>query len=264
MGDLILPTKINYTSKLSKALESETNRYNKDPLMVLKEVGRLFETGSSTLEILKDVNLNIYKGESIAVVGPSGIGKSTLLHILGTLDRPDYGSIRFQSQDLLSLTSEKLAFFRNKKIGFVFQFHHLLQGFTAMENVIIPCLLDKIPKKKAMIAAQAILERVGLTQRLFHRAEELSGGEQQRVALARAIVMKPDMLLADEPTGNLDIKNSTQVHNLLMELNQELDMTLIVVTHNNELANLMKKRITIKDCKVVEAITSSSQRPLLN
>ncbi len=222
------------------------------PLISLKGISRRFQSAASDIEILRDVNFDIYKGESIAVVGASGTGKSTFLHILGTLDRPDGGTILFRNQNLLAMGADSLSRFRNKKIGFVFQFHHLLQGFTAMENVTIPCMIRKMSRKKSRMASEEVLERVGLKHRLNHRVENLSGGEQQRVALARALVMKPDILLADEPTGNLDIQNSVQIHHLLLELNRELQMTLMVVTHNSELAKLMEKTVTIKNFKIVE------------
>ena len=236
---------------------------NKDhslELMTLESVSKGFDikgshglrgTEEPRLEILKDVDFKIYQGDTIGIVGNSGIGKSTLLHIIGTLDRPDNGKVLFKGQDLFSMVDEELACFRNTKIGFVFQFHHLLQGFTAMENVMIPCMLNRKKKKQAKKSAMSILSRVGLETRAFYRIEELSGGEQQRVALARALVTNPDMLLADEPTGNLDRKNTDEVHGLLIELNKEFDMTMIIVTHNAGLADLMGKKITINDGKIV-------------
>jgi len=220
-------------------------------LMLLEGVSRRFDTKGARIDILNQVDFTIARGDTIAVVGASGIGKSTLLHIIGTLDRPDEGRIFFGKTDLFGLDQESLARFRNQSIGFVFQFHHLLYGFTATENVMIPCLINKMPPQEAKKRAVSILERVGLKERLFQRAEDLSGGEQQRVALARALVLNPVMLLADEPTGNLDIKNSEAVHKLLMELNQELGMTVVVVTHNNDLAKLMNQRVTLKECKIV-------------
>ncbi|MBF0573770.1 MAG: ABC transporter ATP-binding protein [Desulfamplus sp.] len=227
------------------------------PLLIsLKSISKKFKSSAKVIEedieILKDVDFDIYKGETIAVVGASGTGKSTLLHIIGTLDHPSQGSLLFENKNLFELGQEELARFRNLKIGFVFQFHHLLQGFSAIENVMIPGLIRNLSRKQIMIDSEVILEMVGLKHRIHHRAEDLSGGEQQRVALARALVMKPDILLADEPTGNLDKINSSQVHNLLVELNKELGMTLMVVTHNNELASLMNKRVTIQDCKIVD------------
>jgi lipoprotein-releasing system ATP-binding protein len=181
----------------------------------------------------------------LGIVGASGIGKSTLLHILGTLDRPDSGSLEYGGKNVLELDDSQLARFRNRTIGFVFQFHHLLPEFSALENTMMPALISGVGKKTARQAAETILDRVGLKDRLTHRAGELSGGEQQRVALARALVQRPAILLADEPTGNLDRMNSDHIHNLLMELNQEMGMALVVVTHNMELAALVSRRVTI-------------------
>ena len=179
---------------------------DKPPIISLEGVSRVFNGKTATVEILKSANLDIEKGQTIAVVGASGIGKSTLLNLIGTLDRPDTGQIRYQGDDLLSLSEDKLAQFRNHNIGFVFQFHYLLRGFTALENVMMPGLISGLPKKTIEKQAVNMLERVELGLRLTHRAEDLSGGEQQRVAIARALVMSPDLLLADEPSGNLDEK----------------------------------------------------------
>ncbi|MCP3872523.1 MAG: ABC transporter ATP-binding protein [Desulfobacteraceae bacterium] len=221
------------------------------PLIKIESVSKNFHSKTSKIEILNNADFDIYKGESIAVVGASGIGKSTLLHIIGTLDKPDSGNIFFQGKDLLSYKGEQLANFRNAKIGFVFQFHYLLQGFSAIENVMMPGLIANKKKKSVEKSALNMLERVGLSLRYSHRVEDLSGGEQQRVALARALVMKPKVLLADEPTGNLDQKNSESVHELMNELNKELGMTLIVVTHNNKLAEMMKRKVTLMDGNIV-------------
>jgi lipoprotein-releasing system ATP-binding protein len=227
---------------------------DKDNILVsLQGVCKGFKTADTTIDILKDVDFDISQGQSMAIVGASGIGKSTLLHILGTLDRPDAGSICFKDNNVLALGERELARFRNRTIGFVFQFHHLLQGFTTLENVMIPCLIDDQPPAKSRALALDILKRVGLAHRLTHRVEDLSGGEQQRVAIARALVAKPSLLLADEPTGNLDKDNGRAVHQLLLELNRELGMTLIVVTHNPELADLMGTRVTLRQCQVVPA-----------
>lgn len=227
---------------------------NSLPLMSLQSVSKSFRSKSSDIEILINTELNIYKGETIAIVGSSGIGKSTLLNLIGTIDKPDSGRIFFKGDDLSSYNDEKLANFRNFQIGFVFQFHYLLQGFSALENVMIPGLIANKNKKTIEKLAIDMLERVGLSPRTRHRIEDLSGGEQQRVALARALVMNPEMLLADEPTGNLDQKNSNGVHVLLQELNKEFGMTVIVVTHNNELAGMMKSKVTIRDGKIIPAI----------
>jgi len=221
------------------------------PLMSLQSVSRCFYSKASKIEILNRATFDIIKGETIAIVGPSGIGKSTLLHLIGSLDKPDSGKIFFQKDDLSLYNDEKLARFRNSKIGFVFQFHYLLQGFTALENLMMPGLIAGKNKKSIEKSAVNMLERVGLLLRVSHRVEDLSGGEQQRVALARALVMKPDILLADEPTGNLDQENSKSVHALIDELNKELGMTVIVVTHNNEFAQMMKRNVTIMDGKII-------------
>src|SRR5262245_51837211 len=183
----------------------------------------------------------------VAVVGMSGVGKSTFLQILGTLDLPTSGSIRFNGEELTTMSSTRLAEFRNRRIGFVFQFHHLLPEFTAIENVMMPALIQNIPVNVAREKARGILARVGLAHRLTHRPSELSGGEQQRVALARAMVLEPSLLLTDEPTGNLDRATGEAIHQLFLELNQERGSTLLVVTHNPELAALMPQRLRMVD-----------------
>ena len=223
-----------------------------DPLVEIKGLCKGFNNSGTRIEILKGVNFGITAGETLAVVGASGIGKSTLLHILGTLDRPDSGSLFFKGENVFDFDDHKLAHFRNETIGFVFQFHHLLPEFTALENAMMPALINGISKKVARETTEEILLRVGLKDRMGHRVGKLSGGEQQRVALARALVLRPALLLADEPTGNLDKDNSEQVHGLLLELNRELRMTLVVVTHNLELASYLSRRVTIVDGHLVE------------
>ena len=230
----------------------EDGKKDKTPFITARELYKSFNNSGSRIDILKSVDIDIDSGETLAVVGASGIGKSTLLNIFGTLDRPDSGTLCFQGEDVLLYDDERLARFRNISIGFVFQFHHLLPEFSALENAMMPALIKGLPKERAKAATEEILIRVGLKDRLQHRIGELSGGEQQRVALARALVLRPLMLLADEPTGNLDKRNSEKVHDLLFELNQEFKMTLVVVTHNMELAAYMARRITISDGQLVE------------
>jgi lipoprotein-releasing system ATP-binding protein len=218
----------------------------------VRDLWKGFDDKKARIEILKGADFQISSAQTLAIVGPSGIGKSTFLNLLGALDRPDKGSVLFQGEDIFRFDNEKLAKFRNESIGFVFQFHHLLPEFTALENAMMPCLIKGMGKEEAIEAAERILVRVGLENRLHHRVTDLSGGEQQRVALARALVLNPSVLLADEPTGNLDKKNSEQVHNLLISLNEELGMVLVVVTHNMELASLMSRRVTILDGQMAE------------
>jgi lipoprotein-releasing system ATP-binding protein len=208
--------------------------------------------GEQTLAVLKGIDLSIARGELIAVVGASGAGKSTLLHILGLLDRPTSGRVCFEGQDLFQLSEAAQAEFRNKRIGFVFQFHHLLPEFTALENAMMPGLILRLSPRDAAARAEAMLSRLGLSQRLSHRPGELSGGEQQRVALARALLLRPRLLLADEPTGNLDTKTGRDMHDLFFELNRELGMTILIVTHNDELAARTPRRLRMADGLIVE------------
>ena len=230
-----------------------------DNLLSLKAVSKCFHTKTEKINILDSAQLTVKKGETMAVVGASGIGKSTLLNLIGTIDRPDAGQIYFEDNDILAMNDEKLASFRNAKVGFVFQFHHLLSGLTAFENVMMPCMIGRKNSKSIEEPVCGILERVGLEKRMYHRVEELSGGEQQRVALARALVNRPDILLADEPTGNLDRENSRAVHELMKQLNKEMRMTVVVVTHNNELADLMDRKVSIVDGGIVPATSFKHQ-----
>jgi lipoprotein-releasing system ATP-binding protein len=204
------------------------------------------------VEVLKGIDLTLEQGERIAIVGASGVGKTTLLHILGTLDHPTSGRVLFEEQDVFSLNEKALSLFRNRKIGFVFQFHHLLPEFTALENTLIPCLIQGLSRKEGISRAEAILEQVGLKERLPHKPGELSGGEQQRVAVARALVMEPKLLLADEPTGNLDTKTGDTVFDLLQEMNRANQVTLVVVTHNPNLAARMARQIHLVDGKIAK------------
>lgn len=225
---------------------------NPDPLMCLNNIDKSYHNNGATIEVLNNLSVEIYAGETIAIVGESGIGKSTLLHVLGTLDRPDRGALLYKEEDVFGYDSKKLANFRNETIGFVFQFHYLLGEFSAIENVLMPGLIHGLKGNHLRQSAESILVRVGLADRMNHRVGELSGGEQQRVALARALVLKPVLLLADEPTGNLDKKNSNQIHDLLFELNDEYNMTMIIVTHNMKLAEYMGKQMTLVEGKLVE------------
>jgi len=219
-------------------------------LITTRNLCKSFTNGGTSIDILRDLNFDMSAGETVAIVGASGIGKSTLLHILGTLDRPDSGQLLFKGEDVFSYDDVTLARFRNKSVGFVFQFHHLLPEFNAVENTMMPALIGGASKTNAIRTAEDLLVKVGLKDRLHHRVGKLSGGEQQRVALARALVLKPAVLLADEPTGNLDESNSERIHSLLIELNQEFSMTLVVVTHNRQLASFMSRRVTIADGKL--------------
>jgi len=220
--------------------------------LTVRDLCKSFENSETRIDILKGVNLDMDAGQTLAIVGASGIGKSTLLHILGALDRPDSGAYFFDGDDIFVFDQIRLAQFRNDTVGFVFQFHYLLPEFSALENTMMPVLIKGMRKKEAREIAEAMLVRVNLKDRLNFRAGKLSGGEQQRVALARALVLKPAMLLADEPTGNLDKRNSEFIHDLLLELNDEFGMTLIVVTHNMELASYMSRTTTIVDGRLLE------------
>lgn len=229
----------------SHSTENERARAPSAPLLAASRLCKRFRNGGAVVNVLQDLDFDLGPGETVAIVGASGIGKSTLLHILGTLDRPDSGRLSISGESILDYPDVRLARFRNEAIGFVFQFHHLLPEFSALENTMMPALIQGWARPRAAVAATAILERVGLQERLDFRIGKLSGGEQQRVALARALVLRPPILLADEPTGNLDRVNSKQVHRLLLELNAEIGMTLVVVTHNLELAACMSRRVTL-------------------
>jgi lipoprotein-releasing system ATP-binding protein len=215
----------------------------------LEAVGvvKRFVLGDETIEVLAGVNLLLRPGESLAVLGVSGAGKSTLLHILGGLERPTAGEVRFGGRDLYTLAPDEVAAFRNRSLGFVFQSHHLLPEFDALENVMMPCLLGGMPKREARERALAILDAVGLSHRLHHGPGKLSGGERQRVAIARALVQGPAVVLADEPTGNLDPHTADDVVDLFLRLNAQAQTALVLVTHNEKLANrLAKKRYLVE------------------
>jgi len=210
-----------------------------------------FAHGNGVLPVLRDVSLTLYEGEMVAIIGASGAGKSTLLHCLGTLDLPTRGQILFGGLDIVELPPPELARFRNETIGFVFQFHHLLPEFNALENVMMPVLIARKSVREARERAKAMLDAVGLSHRLTHRPGKLSGGEQQRVAIARALVMQPKLLLADEPTGNLDTEKSEEVHQLLFRLNEEHRTTMLVVTHNMDLARQMPRTVRMADGRLI-------------
>jgi lipoprotein-releasing system ATP-binding protein len=202
------------------------------------------------IEVLKELNLTIAAGESLAVVGVSGSGKSTLIHILGALDQPTSGAVLFDGVDVFSWPEKRLSAFRNQKVGFVFQFHNLLPEFTALENTMMPALVGHIRKAEAIQRAEKILDEVGLSDRMTHKPGELSGGEQQRVAIARALILEPEILLADEPTGNLDTETGKRIEEILISLNRAKRITLIVVTHNQSLADRMSRQIGLRDGRI--------------
>lgn len=204
------------------------------------------------LQILKGVDLEINKGEIITIVGPSGAGKSTLLHIIGTLDKPEQGYVEINGIAVHSLSVQKLSAFRNKEIGFIFQFHHLLPEFTALENICIPAFIAGRSKKEASLKATELLELLGLSHRIGHKPGELSGGEQQRVAVARALINGPSIILADEPSGNLDSNNAESLHRLFIDLRDRLNQTLIIVTHNESLANMANRKVEMKDGLIIQ------------
>lgn len=202
------------------------------------------------LKVLKGIDLSIMEKEIVSIVGSSGAGKSTLLHILGTLDKPDTGSIYYDQKPVTDLNDEELASFRNKTIGFVFQFHHLLPEFTALENVCIPAFIGKVPRKEAEKKAKELLSLMNLSDRLTHKPSALSGGEQQRVAVARALVNNPRIILADEPSGNLDSAAAKELHELFFRLRDQIGQTFIIVTHNQELAKMADRTISMKDGRI--------------
>jgi len=209
-----------------------------------------FRLDQTEVHVLNGVSLEIARGEMVAVVGASGVGKTTLLHILGTLDRPTGGAVRFDGEDVFAKDDAALADFRNRKIGFVFQFHHLLPEFTALENVMLPALIRRQEREPARAAAEAVLKEVGLEHRLEHRTGELSGGEQQRVAVARALILRPDLVLADEPTGNLDTHTGEDVFKLMRDLNRAKGVTFVIVTHNEALSGQADRIIRMVDGRI--------------
>jgi len=219
-------------------------------MIQLNNLSKTFIKDGNRIEVLKSLDFTITRGESLAILGVSGAGKSTLIHILGTLDHPTSGNVLFDDIDVFQWDKKKLAEFRNKMIGFVFQFHNLLPEFNSLENTMMPALIHGLPYRKARERAAVILHEVGLGDRLTHKPGELSGGEQQRVAVARALVMEPEIILADEPTGNLDSETGKKIEDILLDLNRTKRITLVVVTHNRTLADKMSKNIGLRDGKI--------------
>jgi lipoprotein-releasing system ATP-binding protein len=219
-------------------------------MIQLNNLSKTFIKDGNAIEVLKNLDFTINRGESLAILGVSGAGKSTLIHILGTLDHPTSGTVLFDDIDVFQWDKKKLADFRNKTIGFVFQFHNLLPEFNSLENTMMPALIHGLPYRKARELAAGILHEVGLGDRLTHKPGELSGGEQQRVAVARALVMEPEIILADEPTGNLDSETGKKIEDILLDLNKIKNITLVVVTHNRALADRMSKSIGLRDGKI--------------
>jgi lipoprotein-releasing system ATP-binding protein len=215
-------------------------------MIVAKNIHKSYDS----LEILKGVDLEIKSSEVVSIVGSSGAGKTTLLTILGTLDRPSSGEVHIAGENVFAMNDKKLAAFRNQNIGFVFQFHHLLPEFTALENICIPAFIAKLGKKEAELKAMQLLELFNLKERASHKPSELSGGEQQRVAVARALINDPKVIFADEPSGNLDSKNATELHQLFFKLRDELKQTFVIVTHNNELAQMADRMLVMKDGRI--------------
>jgi len=217
----------------------------------VENLSKSYKQGPRTVEALRGVDLLFATGESVAIVGASGAGKTTLIHILGTIDRPSAGRVLYDGRDVFAMGERDIARFRNRTVGFVFQFHHLLLEFTALENTMMPALIQGMDRQEARRRAEEILEQVGLWDRMAHKPGELSGGEQQRVAVARSLMLQPEVLLADEPTGNLDRDTGEGVYQLLEQMNREKGITLIIVTHNEEIASRQPKRIRLVDGGVV-------------
>jgi len=217
----------------------------------LSNLSKTFVKDGNRIEVLKELNFSIDQGQSLAILGVSGAGKSTLIHIMGTLDHPTSGAVLFDDVNVFEWNETRLADFRNRKIGFVFQFHNLLTEFSCLENTMMPALIQGLPRQEARERAEIILNDVGLGNRLTHKPGELSGGEQQRVAVARALIMEPEIVLADEPTGNLDTETGKKIEDLLIKFNQDKKITLIIVTHNKSLADRMSQNIGLKDGKII-------------
>src|SRR5574337_881084 len=221
-------------------------------LINAKALSKTYGNGYKRVEVLRGADLTVAKGSTVAIIGASGVGKSTLLNILGALDRPTGGEVLYNNEPVFRYDDKKLAAFRNKSIGFVFQFHHLLPEFTALENVMLPALIGGLGRNEANGRAEALLSEVGLSDRLNHKPGELSGGEQQRTAIVRALIQSPDVLLADEPTGNLDTRTGDEVFEVLRDLNRSKGTTMVIVTHNERLASRLDRRLKMTDGRLVE------------
>jgi lipoprotein-releasing system ATP-binding protein len=232
---------------LCQTAEAKAKRRDMETMIRAKGIFKSY----GSLKVLKGVDVDIRKGEVVSIVGSSGAGKTTLLHILGTLDRPDSGSLEIKGTEVQKLNDTKLSEFRNKNIGFVFQFHHLLPEFTALENVCIPAYIGKVSQEAAEKKAMELLRFLGLEERADHKPSELSGGEQQRVAVARALVNDPAVIFADEPSGNLDSKNSKELHQLFFTLRDRFNQTFVIVTHNEELAAMADRKLVMQDGQIL-------------
>lgn len=228
-------------------MDNTMTQLYKPVLISVEGLSKKYQTGSSELSVLNNLSFTIEAGEAVCLLGASGAGKSTLLQILGTLDRPSSGQVKFRGEDIFALNDEQLALFRNQKMGFVFQFHHLIQELTALENVMLPALIAGDEQDKTEQEALKWLQEMGLSERAEHYPSQLSGGELQRVAIARALIRKPEILFADEPTGNLDSQNSQKIQDLFFELRSRLGITLVVVTHDLAFANKFARVFKVKD-----------------
>ena len=222
-------------------------------LIEVQGLAKSFAGGGRQVEVLADLDLSLGEGERLAIIGESGVGKSTLLYIIGTLERPDRGALRYEGRDVTLWNDDEVSRLRNRTIGFVFQFHHLLPDFSALENVMMPALVARWERPRALEAARELLETVGLTHRLTHRPGELSGGEQQRVAIARSLILGPRVMLADEPTGNLDPATAGEIEDLLCGLNEDRGLGLIVTTHNRQLAGRMNRQLELRGGRLFPA-----------
>jgi lipoprotein-releasing system ATP-binding protein len=227
-------------------------------ILTMDDIHKTYTNGPQDVPVLRGITLEVLRGDIVVVMGPSGVGKSTLLHVIGGLDRPEQGKVLIDGQDLFSMDGNRLAQFRNQHIGFVFQFHHLLPEFTALENVLIPAMMYRERDKKMEDQASELLAEVGLSDRLHHKPSELSGGEQQRVAVARALINRPQLVLADEPTGNLDKHNSDALYSLILNLNQKFKQTFMIVTHNEEMSREATRTIEMEDGRVRQTNVKST------